>query len=211
MPKIEPFEKYYKQYEEWFEKNEYVYKSELEAVKHFIPKNKKGFEIGVGSGRFAKPLGINIGIDPSMVMAKLAREREISVYNGKAENLPIKDSVFDFVLMVATICFLDDIKKSFLEVYRILKPKGLFIIGFIDKGSPLGQSYQGLKAENRFYKIAEFYSTSQILSLWQKTRFRKLAVIQTVFGKSSSISQIQNFKRGYDKGGFVVIKSVKEG
>ena len=64
-------------------------------------------------------------------MRKLARERKIRVYNAVAESLPFEAGQFDFALMVTTICFVDDIEKSFKEVKRILKSGGLFIIGFV--------------------------------------------------------------------------------
>lgn len=60
MPKIEPFEKYAGQYEDWFEKNRFVYESELEAVKAQMPEGGDCIEIGVGSGKFALPPGIKL-------------------------------------------------------------------------------------------------------------------------------------------------------
>ena len=65
MPKISPFEKYAEQYEEWFVENRWVYEAELRAVKAMLPVGGHGVEIGVGSGRFAEPLGIKIGVEPS--------------------------------------------------------------------------------------------------------------------------------------------------
>jgi len=65
------FNKYTQEYEEWFEKNKFAYLSEIEALKKVIPKGK-GLEIGVGTGRFAKPLKIDVGIDPSENMLKIA-------------------------------------------------------------------------------------------------------------------------------------------
>ena len=50
-------------------------------------------EIGVGSGRFAQPLGVKIGIDPSRNMLKFAKERGIQVIRGGGENLPFKDNL----------------------------------------------------------------------------------------------------------------------
>ena len=163
MPKTKPFDENYDQYEEWFENNKYAYLSELKAVKHFIPEDKKGVEIGIGSGKFAIPLGIKVGIEPSKAMVKLAKERGLKVYIGIGEKLPFESSSFDFALMVTTICFLDDVEKSFSEVKRILKPGGSFIIGFVDKHSPLGKQYLRYKNENVFYKIADFFSTKQVL------------------------------------------------
>ena len=57
MAKIEPFEKFTRQYEDWFEEHSYVYESELKAVRMLLPEYQNGVEIGVGSGRFAVPLG----------------------------------------------------------------------------------------------------------------------------------------------------------
>jgi len=146
MAKIEPFEKYTEQYEDWFVKNRFVYESELKAIREQLPKTEKGIEIGVGTGQFGAPLGIKIGIEPSRKMGKIARQRGMWVIEAIAENLPLKDSLFDFALMVTTICFLDDIEAAFKGVYRILKEKGCFIIGFVDKNSPLDELYQKRKA-----------------------------------------------------------------
>ncbi len=41
MPKIEPFEKYTNRYEEWFDKNKFVYESEVAAVRRLIPNPDK--------------------------------------------------------------------------------------------------------------------------------------------------------------------------
>ncbi len=48
MPKIKPFEKYHKRYDDWFEKNRFAYESEILAVKELMPVNGEGIEIGVG-------------------------------------------------------------------------------------------------------------------------------------------------------------------
>ena len=58
MSKIGPFEKYSNKYEDWFIKNRYVYESGIRAIKEVLPGFSNAIEIGVGSGRFAKPFGI---------------------------------------------------------------------------------------------------------------------------------------------------------
>jgi ubiquinone/menaquinone biosynthesis C-methylase UbiE len=72
MARIESFEKYSKQYDKWFIKNQNIYLAELNAIKSLVPSDKLGVEIGVGSGRFALPLGIKVGVDPSRKMAELS-------------------------------------------------------------------------------------------------------------------------------------------
>ena len=82
MPKTEPFEKHALQYEEWFEKNKFAYKSELQAVRKHLQEGEKGVETGAGTGRFAAPLGSTIGVEPSTEMGKIAKRRGIEVIVG---------------------------------------------------------------------------------------------------------------------------------
>jgi ubiquinone/menaquinone biosynthesis C-methylase UbiE len=209
MPKVEPFEIYVKRYEEWFERNENVYKSELRAVKTLLPERGTGVEIGVGTARFALPLGIKLGIEPSKAMGKVACKRGVEVIGAVAENLPLADSQFDFVLMVTTICFLDDIAASFKEAYRILKPKGTLVIGFVDRDSLLGKKYQKHKDENVFYREATFYSVGDVISHLKKAGFKDFALVQTIFEDLTEIDNLQPVKEGYGEGSFVVVRGWK--
>ena len=95
MAKVEPFEKYTRRYDEWFEKSRFAYESELQAVKSVWPEQGVGIEIGVGTGRFAAPLGIKFGVEPSISMGQVARRRGINVIRGVAEALPIKGENFE--------------------------------------------------------------------------------------------------------------------
>jgi ubiquinone/menaquinone biosynthesis C-methylase UbiE len=120
MAKIKPFEEYTVRYEDWFERNKFGYRSELQAVRIQLPEKGEGAEIGVGTGRFAAPLGIKHGVEPSAKMREIAKQRGIDVMDGTAEKLPFDDSRFDYLLMVTTICFLDDVLGSLKEAYRVI-------------------------------------------------------------------------------------------
>lgn len=209
MAKIESFEKYTEQYEEWFIRNRFVYESELKAIREQLPKAEKGIEIGVGTGQFGAPLGIKIGIEPSRKMGEIARRRGIWVIEAIAENLPLKDSLFDFALMVTTICFLDDIEAAFKRVYRILKEKGAFIIGFVDRNSPLGKLYQERKAQSLFYRVATFYSLDEVVFYLKKAGFKAFNFSQTIFSDLTEIKTVESIREGYGEGSFVVIKAIK--
>jgi len=209
MTIIKPFEEHPDLYENWFEKNKFVYLSELEAVRKLLPENGKGLEIGVGSGRFAASLGIKLGIEPSPVMSKIARQRGIITIDGSAENLPVASSSIDFALMVTTICFLDDVMKSFLEVHRILKDDGQFLVGFVDRKSTIGKEYEKFKKENIFYKYATFYSTEEVLAFYRKAGLSKFKIVQTIFNNLNEVISIEPVIDGYGKGSFVVIKGLK--
>ncbi|MFX1517805.1 MAG: class I SAM-dependent methyltransferase [Promethearchaeota archaeon] len=210
MSKIEPFEKYTRQYEDWFETHTFVYESELQAIKDQLPSSEEGIEIGVGSGRFAAPLGIKLGIEPSAKMREIAQRRGIEVIDGVAENLPFRDKKFHFILMVTTICFLNDIKTAFQEVHRVLKPRGCLIVGFIDKTSTLGELYQKHKKTNVFYNRATFYSVEDVVFHLKRIGFKKFHFTQTIFHKLNEINDIEPIKEGYGEGSFVVVKTIKK-
>jgi len=209
MAKTEPFDKHLNDYENWFKEHKYVYESETKAVRHFIPKDKKGIEIGIGTGRFALPFGIREGVEPSSVMRRFSRHKGLEVYDGTAEKLPLPDESYDFALMVTTICFVDDVKQSFYEAGRILKRGGNLIIGLVDRDSPLGKIYEKIKYENKFYRYAAFYSVDEVKKYLKETNFCEIQIIQTVFGELHEIQEVQEFKEGYGEGGFVVIKACK--
>jgi len=190
--------------------NQYVYGSEIQAVRHFIPIGGKGIEIGIGTGRFAIPFGIKEGVEPSDSMRNYSLRLGLTVYNGVAEKLPLDNETYDFALMITTICFVDDVNKSFGEIKRIIKPGGIFIIGLVDKNTTLGKVYEKIKSQNKFYKDATFYSTDEVKKLLVQNQFIKIEVVQTVFGELSEIRSVQAFKEGYGEGGFVVIKACKE-
>jgi len=208
MASIDSFEKYSKEYDEWFIKNQNIYLAELNAIKRLVPYDKFGVEIGVGTGRFALPLGIKVGIDPSRKMAEISRKRGIQVYEGVAEQLPFNDKTLDFVLMVTTICFVDDLVKSFNEAYRVLKTDGFIIVGFVDKESELGKLYQLRRKKSKFYKDATFYLVKEVIDFLRKTNFVNVVIRQTVF--PSQTGRIGRVENGYGKGSFVIIKAIKK-
>ncbi|MDP8218279.1 MAG: class I SAM-dependent methyltransferase [Candidatus Theseobacter exili] len=205
------FDIFYRKYDAWYDRNRFAYLSELEALKRVIPKEARGVEIGVGTGRFAVPLGIRFGVEPSFEMAFLAKERGVEVFQATAEQLPFPDLSFDFAVMVTTICFLDNIVTAFGEVYRVLKTNGQLIIGFVDKNSSLGKLYQKNKAQSVFYSIANFYSTDEVLSYLKKTGFSEFAFRQTIFHDLREIKKVEPVINGCGKGSYVVIKAKKEG
>ena len=205
MSKTKVFEKYYKEYDEWFDKNRHIYQSELNAIKRLIPNNKYGLEVGVGTGRFAFPLGIRIAVEPSVKMAEQARKLGIKVYENRAEDLPFENNTFDFLLFVTSVCFVDNIFQSLSEARRVLKKEGLIIISFIDKESILGKQYALSKNSSKFYKEATFYSVTGMINILKKSGFKVQSINQTVFHPSKQ--RIETSKKGYGKGSFVSIKA----
>lgn len=167
-------------------------------------------EIGVGTGRFAAPLGIKHGVEPSAKMREIAKQRGIDVIDGEAEKLPFDDSRFDYLLMVTTICFLDDILGSLKEAYRVIKTLGLIILGFVDSSSPLGKQYLRHKNESVFYKTTTFCSSDEVASFLEREGFTDLQFCQTIFHCLTEIRDLEPVKDGCGEGSFVVVKAKKE-
>ena len=209
MPITEPFDNYSNEYDDWFITNKYAFQSELNAIKKALPENVDTVEVGIGSGIFAAPLGIKEGVDPSEAMREKAKKKDVRVMDAVAENLPYTDQSKNAVLMVTTICFVDDIYKSFQEVHRVLKDDGHFIIGFVDKNSPVGKFYLDHKDENAFYEDAIFFGTEELYKTLKDTGFKINNTYQTVFGKIDETNEVQNVLVGYGHGSFVVIKAQK--
>ncbi len=206
MPRIDAFESHSDAYDDWFDKNSAAYAAELKAVRELLPAPPaRGMEVGVGSGKFAAPLGIALGVEPSPQMAAKAQALGIEVHPGVAEALPFSAEQFDFVLMVTTICFVDDVVQSFREALRVLVPGGAIIVGFVDVESELGQKYLQNRHKSRFYQQATFFSTQQVLDHLQAAGFGQTDVKQTLIPGDTR----QTVRDGFGEGAFVVIKAVK--
>jgi ubiquinone/menaquinone biosynthesis C-methylase UbiE len=218
MLRIEPFEKFPDDYENWFERNHSLYLSELELIKLLWEEGPKGksLEVGVGSGRFALPLGVDYGIDPSFQMLKISHRKGLKVCRAIAEELPFKNNTFKKVLMITTICFVNNPIMSIKEVERVLShPDGIFIIGYIDKNSFLGKKYLQRKNKSKFYRLATFYSTEEIIELVLKNTSLKLCkALQTIYSEENIFHPptILNIEKGKPinlKGAFIGLKFCK--
>ena len=201
------FDKHYQEYDAWYERNRFAYLSELEAVKKVLPQKGYGLEVGVGSGRFAGFLGVDVGIDPSKKMAELARGRGVDARFGLGEELPFEDSTFDYVVIIVTLCFVQDPEKVITESARVLKSGGKIIIGIVDKESFLGKHYQ--EKGSIFYGHSRFFDIKEVVQMLRATEFSDFSYYQTVFNYPDKLSTVEIPLKGYGKGGFVVIGASK--
>jgi SAM-dependent methyltransferase len=205
VAKTAPFEAHHERYERWFEAHRAAYISELLALRPFVPWEGRGIEIGVGTGRFAGPLGVRVGLDPSDAMLARARARGIASVKGTAEALPFLDGSFDHALVVTTMCFVDSPDHMIAEVRRALRPGGRLVIGFIDRRSGVGQAYLERQSESVFYRDAVFYSPAEVGALLQARGFLVRAWGQTLFRPPAEIDDIEPARPGTGKGAFVVV------
>jgi SAM-dependent methyltransferase len=210
MPGVAPFETHHERYEAWFAKHRAAYLSELLAVRAFVPWEGRGLEIGVGSGRFAAPLGVQVGLDPSPAMLAHAAARGIETVKGVAEDLPFADASFDHVLIVTTICFVDSPVRMLAEAHRVLKPAGRLVIGFIDRESTLGRDYLAHQAESDFYREATFYSADEVELLIRDAGFSISAWGQTLAHPLAETREIEPLRVGRGQCAFVVVAATRK-
>jgi len=201
---LEVFEKYALEYDQWFKDHAVEYEQELKAIKSLLPKVGRGIEIGAGTGRFTKPLGVSLGIEPSNVMREIAISRGVNIVAGTAESIPVDDDLYDYALMVTTVCFLDTPEIAFREVRRVLKVDGYIIVGLIDRDSKLGRKYE--ESENKFYRDARFHSVNEVKRDLNKSGFTNIEYVQAILPGDEAGNYEPKVKQGYGEGSFVVLR-----
>ena len=92
-------------------------------------------DLGCGTGNVATRLlamvDVDItGIDASIGMLKLAREKSLEVICSNVDNrvLPFRDSVFNIVIGVYVIHHIRNIESLFTECYRVLRGGALLLL-----------------------------------------------------------------------------------
>ncbi|MHB1375307.1 MAG: class I SAM-dependent methyltransferase [Thauera sp.] len=210
MPRIEPFEAHAERYDGWFERHPAAYVSELLALRPFVPMCGRGLEIGVGGGRFAAPLGVQVGIDPSRTMPERARARGVEVFEGTAEQLPFADDSFDHALVVTTLCFVDSPAAMLAEAQRVLRPGGTLVIGFIDRDSPIGRDYEAHREASVFYRDARFHSATEVERLVRDGGFSIRSWAQTLARPLAETALVEPARPGRGEGAFVVVHAVSD-
>jgi ubiquinone/menaquinone biosynthesis C-methylase UbiE len=204
------FEEHIKEYEKWFHDHAYIFDSEVEAFRELLPEGEiHGIEIGSGTGHLALALGLKEGVEPSELLRHISIERGLEAIAGRAEELPFKDMHFDFVLLSTSLHYLQDIDRSFREAYRVLKPNGCFLLGFIDQQSLIGKEYINRRKQSTFYRDAHFYKTDTLVRKLEESGFKELEFYQTLFGSTHEILQTQKMIPGTGMGSFILIKAQK--
>lgn len=134
------FDEHAEKYDFWYRKNPVLFECEARAIRS-LKLNGRGLSIGVGSGTLDSQAPIDVGIDPSANMLKLASTHGIKPIRAVGEFLPFKNEVFDFTLLTVTICFLDFPERVIIEARRVLRPQGEIAICIVPSDSDWGREY----------------------------------------------------------------------
>ena len=211
--KIHAFDSLASAYDAWFEQEgRLIFALELEALKRVLPLLPKPWiEIGIGSGRFAQALGIDIGLDPSSELLKIARNRGTSALLGRGEDTPFRDGTFGAIFFIVTLCFVDSPERILSEAARLLKGEGKMVLGLVLKESPWGQLYRVKKeTSHHFYRYATFYTYAEVDMLLMQTGFSIEKAVSTLFQNPGEVNNIELPRQGFSAdAGFTVILAGK--
>jgi ubiquinone/menaquinone biosynthesis C-methylase UbiE len=201
-------------YDAWYDSEEGrpLYESEFACLKPLVEDAPRPiFEVGVGTGRFAMYFLPTTGLDPALTTLRLAESRGIKTVQGIGEKLPFDDGSFGCVLIIVTICFVENPLKVLIETKRVLKKDGHIVIGLVPADSPWGAFYQEKKTQGHpIYETARFYSFAETSKLLDDAGLRITRIRSTLIRRPEQPRQVEEPVEGYVKGaGFLCIETRK--
>jgi SAM-dependent methyltransferase len=152
------------------------------------------------------------GLDPALTTLKLAEKRGIETVQGIGEKLPFDDGSFGCVLIIVTICFVEDPFKVLIEAKRVLKKDGRIIIGLVPADSPWGAFYHKKKRQGYpFYERSRFYSFDETNKLLEDAGLKITRIRSTLIRRPEQPRQVEEPVEGYVKGaGFLCMEARKK-
>jgi ubiquinone/menaquinone biosynthesis C-methylase UbiE len=201
-------------YDKWFESavGRAIFASEVGAIRLLMTKLEHPFlEIGVGTGRFAKELAVDAGIDPSEQALAFARKRGVEAQKATGENIPFADASFGAVFVLFTLCFAEAPEKVLSEAARVLKPGGCVLVGIINRESAWGSLYMQKKAEGHpLYSHARFYSTTELSAMLKTAGLNIDAAASSLFQPPSDNPYREEARPGLSEdAGFICVRARK--
>lgn len=154
---------------------------EQAIVKMQVPDDAQVLDVGCGSGWAARllaqqaPAGQVVGIDVSDEMIGVAREQSKTLPNvefrvASAETLPFPDNSFTHAFSMESLYYYADIAKALSEIYRVLKPGGVFVtvVDLYEENTPSHQWIETLKVP------VQLLSTEKYRSLFAEAGFANI-------------------------------------
>ncbi len=218
MPsRVEPvarvFEELSGRYDAWYEtaSGRALFALELASLRPLLEGSvRPQLEVGVGSGRFAAALGLDVGIDLAAAPLRLARPRGLAVVRGAGTQLPFRAGTFGAVVLVVTLCFATDPAGLLAEAHRVLRPGGRLVAGVVPLDSPWGRAYAAEgRAGHPFYRHARFLTVAEFRSQLLSAGFTVVDGRSTLLQAPGREPAEEPVRRGIAPGaGFVALSAV---
>lgn len=143
----DPFASVAPVYESWYETplGAHADAEELAALRRLLAGEPMGLvaEVGAGTGHVARSLagecGRIVAVEPSAAMradgVRRSSGMRIDWVAAAGEHLPFRPAVFDGVLIVAVLEFVADPAAVLAEAFRVVRPGGWVVVGWLDARS----------------------------------------------------------------------------
>jgi ubiquinone/menaquinone biosynthesis C-methylase UbiE len=119
----------------------------IKVIINELRDHKTILDVGVGTGRFAKPLQEHgfrvVGVDIASRMLKRAREKSVrNLVRGGVCSLPLKGKVFDAAVCIHLLHLVSEWKMALREICRVTRK--LMLSTTYTTRNPVRQSYSRL-------------------------------------------------------------------
>lgn len=170
-------------------------------------------DVGAGGGwtsEWFSRAGLNvISVDISPHWAGIFRDRcpETPYIVCDAENLPFRDSSFDFVSIYDALHHMPNREKVVREFYKVLKRGGRAV--FLEPGSKHAESMQTHREMKRFGTVEEDVNPFELKKLCKKAGFKRVYIRPTYMSlKPNSAESSRGWMRDAILSPFRVVVSV---
>lgn len=226
------FDGYANAYDQWFMKNENVFRSELNLYKKALgdTTDKTVLSVGCGTGLFeSNSNNLHVeGLEPSEDMAKIAEKRGLSVKVGIIEEAKLKNEFYDVIYFNGSSSYIPDLKKAYKKAYDALKKGGKLILFDVPKESAFGFMYLLAKSvqtfEHEFLKgsmpevpyplelvsAGYWHTTEDKINALKDLGMKNFSYYQTLLANPMYTNeQEEGVIEGYKSGGYVAIIAEK--
>lgn len=162
-------------------------------------KGKHVLDVGTGDGTYAIEAAergaIVTALDLEQEMLDAAHARavsrgvEVTLQQGRAEQLPFEDASFDVVVAVTVLCFVPDAQRAVREMARVLTPGGRVVLGELGRFSVWAaeRRVRGWLGAST-WRRAQFWSRGELAALAQGAGLHAANVRGSVFFPPSSLA-----------------------